>query len=149
MAIGGVDWAIAAVTWLAIAAALAVAIRRMRRRRPADAAVDEVGDGMAADVPDLDLEGLRGEPDARRAVIASYALMERVMAGRELGRERSEAPLEYLGRMTATGFARIGALGRLTRLYARARFSTHPIDPAMKAEAVDAVAVIAAGEEGG
>ena len=81
-----------------------------------------------AEPADLGLERLRAEPDPRRAVIGAYALMDRVMADRALGRRRSEAPLEYLGRMTAAGYARITALGRLTRLYARARFSTHPID---------------------
>ena len=81
-------------------------------------------------------------------MIGAYALMDRVMADRALGRRRSEAPLEYLGRMTAAGYARITALGRLTRLYARARFSTHPIDRTMQAEAVDAVETIAAEDAG-
>ncbi len=81
-------------------------------------------------------------------MIGAYALMDRVMADRALGRRRSEAPLEYLGRMTAAGYARITALGRLTRLYARARFSTHPIDRRMQAEAVDAVETIAAEDAG-
>ena len=97
---------------------------------------------------DLGLERLRAERDPRQAVIGAYALMDRVMADRALGRRRSEAPLEYLGRMTAAGYARITALGRLTRLYARARFSTHPIDRGMQAEAVDAVETIAAEDAG-
>jgi hypothetical protein len=46
--------------------------------------------------------------------------------------------------MTLAGYGRITALGRLTRLYARARFSTHPVDAGMQAEAVDAVEAIAA-----
>jgi hypothetical protein len=79
-------------------------------------------------------------------VIGAYVLMDRLMADRALGRRRSEAPLEYLGRMTLAGYARITALGRLTRLYARARFSTHPVDAQMQAEAVDAVEAIAAEE---
>jgi len=52
--------------------------------------------------------------------------------------------VEYLGRMTLAGYGRITAIGRLTRLYARARFSTHPVDTGMQAEAVDAVEAIAA-----
>ena len=113
---------------------------RRRRRRPAVGNEDEPSD--------LGLDRLRAEPDPRRAVIGAYALMDRVMADRALARRRSEAPLEYLGRMTAAGYARITALGRLTRLYARARFSTHPIDRGMQAEAVDAVETIA-GEDAG
>ena len=137
-----VDWAIAGVTWLLIVAAVIVVYRRMRR-------TEELEDGAAPleledDVPDTRLARLRAEKDPRRAVIGAYALMDRLMADRALGRRRSEAPVEYLGRMTLAGYGRITALGRLTRLYARARFSTHPVDTGMQAEAVDAVEAIAA-----
>ena len=115
---------------------LAPADRRACNHHPASAPAD-AGERRGAAAPDVEegledlgLERLRAEPDPRRAVIGAYALMDRVMADRALGRRRSEAPLEYLGRMTAAGYARITALGRLTRLYARARFSTHPIDRA-------------------
>ena len=137
-----VDWAIAGVTWLLIVAAVIVVYRRMRR-------TEELEDGAAPleledDVPDTRLARLRAEKDPRRAVIGAYALMDGLMADRALGRRRSEAPVEYLGRMTLAGYGRITALGRLTRLYARARFSTHPVDTGMQAEAVDAVEAIAA-----
>ena len=137
-----VDWAIAGVTWLLIVAAVIVVYRRMRH-------TEELEDGAAAleledDVPDTRLARLRAEKDPRRAVIGAYALMDGLMADRALGRRRSEAPVEYLGRMTLAGYGRITALGRLTRLYARARFSTHPVDTGMQAEAVDAVEAIAA-----
>ncbi len=137
-----VDWAIAGVTWLLIVAAVVVAYRRMRRTaEPEDGAAPLE---MEDDVPDTGLARLRAESDPRRAVIGAYALMDRLMADRALGRRRSEAPVEYLGRMTLAGYGRITALGRLTRLYARARFSTHPVDAGMQAEAVDAVEAIAA-----
>jgi hypothetical protein len=137
-----VDWAIAGVTWLLIVAAVFVVYRRMRR-------TEELEDGAAPleledDLPDTRLARLRAEKDPRRAVIGAYALMDGLMADRALGRRRSEAPVEYLGRMTLAGYGRITALGRLTRLYARARFSTHPVDTGMQAEAVDAVEAIAA-----
>jgi hypothetical protein len=137
-----VDWAIAGVTWLLIVAAVIVVYRRMRR-------TEELEDGAAPleledDLPDTRLARLRAEKDPRRAVIGAYALMDGLMADRALGRRRSEAPVEYLGRMTLAGYGRITALGRLTRLYARARFSTHPVDAVMQAEAVDAVEAIAA-----
>ena len=137
-----VDWAIAGVTWLLIVAAVIVVYRRMRR-------TEELEDGAAPleledDPPDTRLARLRAEKDPRRAVIGAYALMDGLMADRALGRRRSEAPVEYLGRMTVAGYGRITALGRLTRLYARARFSTHPVDTGMQAEAVDAVEAIAA-----
>jgi len=142
-----VDWGIAAVTWLALIAALVVTIPRLRRRMRANAARSAAAEAEESGA-DLGLERLRAEQDPRRAVIGAYALMDRVMADQALARRRSEAPLEYLGRMTAAGYARITALGRLTRLYARARFSTHPIDRRMQAEAVDAVETIAAEDAG-
>ena len=142
-----IDWVIAGLTWLLLVAGAVFAVRRMRRRRVETAAAAAAA-AYEDEPPDLGLDGLRAEADPRRAVIGAYALMDRVMADRELGRRRSEAPLEYLGRMTAAGYARITALGRLTRLYARARFSTHPIDRGMQAEAVDAVETIAAEDAG-
>jgi hypothetical protein len=135
-----VDWVVAALTWLLIVGGAAVAIRRLRRRPEPATAVPIARDNEPADSR---LERLRAETDPRRAVIGAYALMDRLMDERSLGRRRSEAPLEYVGRMTAAGYARITALGRLTRLYARARFSTHPVDAGMQAEAVDAVEAIA------
>jgi hypothetical protein len=140
--VSGVDWAVAGATWLLLVVAAALVIRRVRGSRLSG---DEPSTARAEPEPaDLGLERLRAEADPRRAVIGAYALMDRVMAGRSLGRRRSEAPLEYLGRMTAAGYDRITVLGRLTRIYARARFSTHPIDRRMQAEAVDAVEAIAA-----
>jgi uncharacterized protein DUF4129 len=144
-----IDWVIAALTWLLLAAGAVFAFRRFRTRRAEAAAAAAAAAARYEDEPpDLGLERLRAEADPRRAVIGAYAIMDRVMADRALGRRRSEAPLEYLGRMTAAGYARITALGRLTRLYARARFSTHPIDRGMQAEAVEAVETIAAEDAG-
>lgn len=137
-----VDWVLVAATWLLLVVAAVFLIRRFRRTPRGE---EELTAARVEPEPaDLGLDRLRAERDPRKAVIGAYALMDRLMADRALGRRRSEAPLEYLGRMTAFGFARITALGRLTRIYARARFSTHPIDRAMQAEAVDAVETIAA-----
>jgi Domain of unknown function (DUF4129) len=85
---------------------------------------------------------LRRERDARRAVIAAYANMERVFAGHGLGRLASEAPFEYLGRMLRTLRVREEAVQTLTRLFARARFSGHDIDAAMKEEAIAALIAV-------
>ena len=59
---------------------------------------------LAAESPqavDESLDDLRAEPDPRRAVIAAYARLERVLAAHGLPRKPAEAPLEYLGRMLA------------------------------------------------
>ncbi len=137
-----VDWVLAGLTWLLIVAAAVVAFRRVRRTQEPQAVAAPLE--LEDDPPDARLARLRAETDPRRAVIGAYALMDRLMADRALGRRRSEAPLEYLGRMTLAGYERITALGRLTRLYARARFSTHPVDAGMRTEAIDAVEAIAA-----
>jgi hypothetical protein len=135
-----IDWVVAGLTWVLIMAAVVVAVRRLLRRPMPEPELVVRADDEPADTR---LERLRAETDPRRAVIGAYALMDRLMADRELGRRRSEAPLEYLGRMTGAGYGRITALGRLTRLYARARFSAHPVDRRMQTEAVEAVETIA------
>jgi hypothetical protein len=135
-----IDWVVAGLTWFLIVAAMVVAVRRLLRRPEPEPELVVRADDEPADTR---LERLRAETDPRRAVIGAYALMDRLMADRELGRRRSEAPLEYLGRMTGAGYSRITALGRLTRLYARARFSAHPVDRRMQTEAVEAVETIA------
>ena len=85
------------------------------------------------------LDDLRREADPRRAVIAAYAQMERVLAGHGLPREPAEAPFEYLGRMLGELSVRPEAALALTELFERARFSDHEIDAAMKDEAIDAL----------
>ena len=60
----------------------------------------ELHTGLAAAVAqavDESLDDLRAEPDPRRAVIATYARLERVLAAHGLPRKPAEAPLEYLG----------------------------------------------------
>jgi hypothetical protein len=137
-----IDWVVAGLTWFLIVAAAVVGVRRLLRR-PEPEPEPELVVRADHEPADTRLERLRAETDPRRAVIGAYALMDRLMADRELGRRRSEAPLEYLGRMTGAGYGRITALGRLTRLYARARFSAHPVDRRMQTEAVQAVETIA------
>lgn len=115
--------------------ALYVAERRRKRRLPREPLVaDEL-----ADVLDETLEDLRAEQDPRRAVIAAYARMERVLGAHGVPRRRFEAPHEYLGRVLTelTGGGR--AARRLTTLFERARFSPHEVDASMKVEAVEAV----------
>ena len=89
------DWTIAIVLWIGLAAAMVVLLRRHLRRRPLPAAAAAAG-------PDadqgIDYARLRGIADPREAVIATYAEMERTLAGRSLARDPAEAPREYLAR---------------------------------------------------
>ena len=88
------------------------------------------------------IDDLRGEKDARRAVIAAYALMERTLARHGLARQRSEAPLEYLANILRGLHVRESAVVSLTRLFEYAKFSGHEVDAAMKEDAIDALIAI-------
>jgi len=85
------------------------------------------------------IDDLRSERNARRAVIAAYALMERTLAAHGLARHRSEAPLEYLAKILRGLRVRESAVGTLTRLFEFAKFSGHEVDDPMKEEAIDAL----------
>lgn len=90
------------------------------------------------------IEDLLGERDARRAVIAAYAQMEKTLTAHGLARNRSEAPLEYLGRILRALHVRDSAVRTLTDLFEYAKFSRHEIDAAMKEQAIDALLEIRA-----
>jgi hypothetical protein len=53
--------------------------------------------------------------------------METVLAERELGRRRPEAPREYLARVLGEGSMPERSLTILTEMFEEARFSRHPI----------------------
>ncbi len=91
---------------------------------------------------DESLDDLRAEPDPRRAVIAAYARLERVLAAHGLPRKTSEAPLEYLGRMLGGLSVSPPAARRLTDLFERAKFSQHAVAAEMKEEAIDALETV-------
>jgi hypothetical protein len=93
-------------------------------------------------VLDESVDDLRAERDPRRAVIAAYARMERVLAGHGFPRFRSEAPLEYLARVLRELSVRTAAVLALTELFERAKFSRHEIDAEMKEEAIGALVAV-------
>src|SRR5262245_16731937 len=88
------------------------------------------------------IDDLRSERNARRAVIAAYAAMERALARHGLARHRSEAPLEYLANILRGLHVREGAVVTLTRLFEYAKFSGHEVDAVMKEEAIEALIAI-------
>jgi hypothetical protein len=85
------------------------------------------------------LDDLRAEPDPRRAVIAAYARLERVLAAHRLPRRPAESPLEYLARMLDDLSVSPDAARRLTDLFERAKFSQHAVGTEMKEEAITAL----------
>jgi hypothetical protein len=76
------------------------------------------------------------EADPRRAVIAAWARLEKVMARHGLARRDAEAPFEYAARAGAELAVEDLSLGRLADLYEWARFSLHEVTPAMRGEAL-------------
>jgi uncharacterized membrane protein len=113
---------------------------RVRRR-----ARGELHSELAAAVAlavDESLDDLRAEPDPRRAVIAAYARLERVLAAHGLPRRPAEAPVEYLGRMLAELSVSDRAARALTELFERAKFSQHAVGAEMKDEAIDALQTV-------
>ena len=132
------------VSWIAIivvatlvvlaVAAYVVAERRARRGRGTNALAEQL-----AVVLDETLDDLRAEDDPRRAVIAAYARLERVLAANGVPRHPAETSDEYLPRVLRDLELDPGAVERLTKLYVRATFSQHDVDTAMKEEAIGAL----------
>ena len=129
------------VLWGAIAvlvvAVVAAGIRaRLRPAQPLRGLPFE--EDVAAEI-DGAIEDLEREPDPRRAVIAAYARMERVLGRHGLARRLSETPIEYLQRVLLGLTAKAGAVTRLTGLFERARFSAHEIGQTEKNDAITAL----------
>jgi hypothetical protein len=124
---------------LGFAAAAMVAVNRARRR--AAPTGDEVAEALA-DVLDEALDDLRAERDPRRAIIAAYARMERLLAAHGVPRHPSEAPFEYLGRVLLELDASATSVFELTALFERAKFSRHRVDAGMRDEAIAALAAV-------
>jgi hypothetical protein len=114
-----------------------------RRRLLPPASLGETGAAAAlSEALDESVDDLRAERDPRRAVIAAYARMERVLGRHGFPRFRSEAPLEYLARVLRELRVRSGAVLALTELFERAKFSRHTIDAEMKEEAIGALVAV-------
>jgi hypothetical protein len=95
-----------------------------------------------ADAVGATIEDLRRERDPRRAVVAAYAQMERVLATHGLRRRQADAPLEYLTRILRELEVRESAVRTLTELFEYARFSPHEIDAEMKERAIEALVAV-------
>jgi hypothetical protein len=134
------------VLWVALVVLAAVAgwflwLRAHREAPPLAGEERTVADEIAETIDDA-IDDLESEPDARRAVIAAYALMENVLARNGLRRRASETPTEYLRRILLGLTTRVEAVRRLTALFEQAKFSDHTIDVGMKQEAIDSLRAI-------
>jgi hypothetical protein len=91
---------------------------------------------------DAALEALDSDADPRRAVIAAYATMERLLGAAGSPRRAADAPTEHLERsLVLLGSGRSSAR-RLTELFERARFSVQAIDEQVRRSAVEALSAV-------
>ena len=133
---------IATVALIVLAVGASWFAGRARKRARGELAQDDrLATELAAAV-DESLDDLRAEPDPRRAVIAAYARLERVLAAHRLPRRPAEAPFEYLARMLDGLSVSPEAARRLTDLFQRAKFSQHAVGAAMKTEAISALETV-------
>ena len=136
------DWVpVAVVGGLTLLALGAGAMILMRRRVPKGRLEEGAAEALIVAL-DESLDDLLAEPDARRAVIAAYARMERALSLAGLGRRGAEAPREYLARTLPALGAGSAAVERLTALFERAKFSSHDVDAGMKTEAIEALTML-------
>lgn len=116
------------------AAAFVLSARRRRRSHPEASLAAELAFAV-----DVTLDDLRAESDPRRAVIAAYARLERVLAAHGQPRRAADTPEEHVSRALAHLDVDRGTVRRLEDLFLRAKFSQHEIDARMKDDAIAAL----------
>lgn len=139
------EWAVTLVVVLGVAllviAGLIVWRRWLRRRflRAHESSLAPTERDTATVLVEAMLDDLDAETDPRRAIIGAYRRMERVLGERDMGRNPSEAPLEWLGRV----FDRLHLVGEpvtlLVHLFELAVFSQRPLGPSDRQEAIGAL----------
>jgi hypothetical protein len=135
------EWPIAlGIVALLVGASLTAFLRFKARRSSLVSEVALVQ--QLREVLDETLDDLRAEADPRKAVIAAYARMERILGAHGLPRKPSEAPQEYLERVLVELHVTKKSVERLTELFARAKFSQHEVDPEMKEDAINALVAL-------
>src|SRR5262245_10272032 len=134
----GISWpAVGIVLGLAVAAIGAYVISERRARTARDAS--EVLAEQLVLALDEALDDLRAEADPRRAIVAAYARMERVLAASGVPRRSAETADEYLFRVLRELTPGSDAVARLTDLFTQAKFSHHDVDATMKEDAIQAL----------
>jgi hypothetical protein len=140
----GTDWLAISITLLVLVAVAILLWRQVRpeRRRPRPARRPWP---RLAQVLDDMLEDVLAEEDPRRAVIAAWARMERVLAAHGHARRPAEAPSEYAARAFADLGLAGSALEGFPGLFEWARFSVNEVTPDMREEALGRLLTIREG----
>src|SRR5262245_19283209 len=133
-----VSWISIAIVAVLVLAAATAYVASVRRARPARDQSEPLAEELASALDDA-LDDLRAEADPRRAIIAAYARLERVLAANGIARHAFETSDEYLERVLHDLELRPEAIGRLTELFTQAKFSHHDVDSTMKDSAIEAL----------
>jgi hypothetical protein len=122
---------------VALVAAVVISIWwSSRLRRPAaPLVIEDTGTEDLREAVESGRAAMAEISDARAAIIACYAAMERSLADRGTRRTVADTPDELLARAAAAGTVRGPAAGTLTALFYEARFSTHPVADTQRAAA--------------
>jgi hypothetical protein len=96
---------------------------------------------------DESLDGLCADADPRRAIIGCYRSFERAAAGSRVERRPWDTPLEFMREVLSRLPLPRPALGTLTGLFERARFSHHSLGPRERDLALTALIEIKAAIE--
>ncbi|HEY1644609.1 MAG TPA: DUF4129 domain-containing protein [Streptosporangiaceae bacterium] len=135
------------VVLLAAVAGCIIWLRRRAARQPwediTDPGEDEESAGQLRAAVASGQAALGEIDDARLAIIACYAAMERSLARAGAERGAAETPDELLDRAAGAGLVQGAEAARLTVLFYEARFSTHPLPAQRRDEARSALAVLA------
>jgi hypothetical protein len=137
-----VTWTFALLALLAGAGALAFAVWLTSSDRLAkwwEPDEEATVPSPMVEAVDESLEDLRAEPDARRAIIRSYARFERAAAAVGLQRERSQTPMEFMREALRHLPGPRDAVRALTGLFELARFSDRPLGEPERTRALDAL----------
>jgi len=134
----------AAITALAVVAVLAflTLLRRHRTMIPEGPEPDPDDTDTLRSAVQAGQAALRSISDARQAIIACYAAMERSLGVAGAERAAAETPDELLSRASADGIVHGAAAARLTRMFYEARFSEHAVTEAARLTAMHSLADI-------
>ena len=137
------DWEFAAALGgLVLLVVAFLAARARREEEPEPEQERHALDDVLAQVVRETIDDLRGDVDPRRAVIAAYARMERILARHGYARRPAETPYEYLERVLIELRVAPDAVRELTDLFELAKFSSHTIGGELRERALTAFVAV-------
>jgi len=131
-------WAPLIATGVIALLMLAAFVATATRRRALELEARTIEEALAQVMDDA-LDDIRAERDPRKAIIAAYARMEKLLAGFGRARAPAEAPFEYLARVLLELRVSRHPIEALTELFERAKFSVHALGAEDKSRAIEAL----------